>query len=171
MKAGRLDIICHSVIASFFLSNAVRNHVKLNIILNGPPDAPKHIEFEYDPESTLSKKDIGKLLKSTLWKYKKGKKVKAFPGVSVEKKDFKEVMEELKDKPIYLLDTNGKSIDDVKIKKDPVFVLGDHLGLPRYEKSVAKKLATERISIGPAPYFSSQCIVVLNNIMDRRDIY
>jgi tRNA (pseudouridine54-N1)-methyltransferase len=171
MKAGRLDIICHSVISSFFLSNAIRNHVELHIILNGPPDPPKHIEFRYDPENSISKKDIGSLLKSALWKYRKGKKIEASPGVSIEKKSFDEIMEDLKDRPIYLLDANGMIIDDVNIKKDPVFVLGDHMGLPRHEKSVVKKLATERISIGPAPYFSSQCIVVLNNVMDRRDIF
>ena len=59
MKAGRLDIVCHSVISSLFLSNAVRDHVDLHIVLNGPPDPPKHIEIKYDPEASISKKDIG----------------------------------------------------------------------------------------------------------------
>ena len=171
MKAGRLDIVCHAVISSLFLSNAVRDHVDLHIVLNGPPDPPKHIEIRHNPEASISKKDIGKLLRSTLWKYKKGRKIEAFPGVHIEKRYFDEVLKDFGSRPIYLLDANGKPIEDVKFGKDPVFVLGDHIGLPRNEKSIAKKLAKERISIGPLPYFSSQCIVVVNNVLDRRDIF
>ena len=83
MSAGRMDIVIHSIINAFFLSNEVRQNVTVHVILNGPPDPPKHLEFVYDPESTLSKKDVGTLIKSALWKYKHGKKIRAFPGVFI----------------------------------------------------------------------------------------
>jgi len=170
MKAGRLDIICHAVIAAFFLSNSMRNNVHLHLILNGPPDPPKHIELISDPEIPISKKDIGELLRATLWKYKKGRKVKAFPGVYIEKKSFEEVLMEHRDKDIYLLDQKGKIIDEVNVKENSVFVLGDHLGLPKEEMKIAKKFAKEVISLGPSPYFSSHCIVIVHNFLDRKGI-
>lgn len=168
MRAGRLDILCHAVISAFFLSNAMRNDVHLHLILNGPPDPPKHIEFRSDPQMPISKKDVGELLRATLWKYKKGRKVRAFPGVYIEKKSFEEVLREHGDRNIYLLDPKGKLIDEVTVNENPVFVLGDHLGLPKRERKIAKKFAKEIISLGPLPYFSSHCIVIVHNFLDKR---
>src|SRR3989344_7098448 len=79
MKAGRLDIACHVIISSFFLSHKIRENIKLHIILDGQPDPPKHIEFVYHPEIPISKKDVGGLLRRILFKYKKGQKIEAFP--------------------------------------------------------------------------------------------
>jgi tRNA (pseudouridine54-N1)-methyltransferase len=165
MKAGRLDILCHDVIASFFLSNAMRSDVRLHLILNGPPDPPKHIEFESNEETPFSKKDIGNMIRSVLWKYKPKKRIEAFPGVHIEKKHFEDVLKENPD--FYLLEPNGKPIREVEFGDNPVFVLGDHMGLPRHERKAARKLAKERVSVGPMPYFSSQCIVVVNNHLDN----
>lgn len=167
MSAGRMDIICHAVIASLYLSNGIRPNVKLHVVLNGPPDPPKHLEFFYHPDSPLSKKDIGKLIRSSLWKCKKGKKTEAFPGVNIEKKGLKKLLDEFKDRNIYLLDERGKSLEEIEIGENPVFVLGDHEGLPKTEKKIAKKYAKETIRIGPLPYFASQTIVIANNYMDR----
>ncbi len=173
MKAGRLDIIAHCVIASLFLSHAIRKHVELHVILNGPPDPPKHLIFKYEEGIPISKKDVGDLLRATLWKYKKGKLVKAFPGVFIEKKSFEDVIEEFKQKglPIYLLDRKGKDIEKVNIKENPVFVLGDHEGLPKDQYKFIKKIATEIVSVGPFDYFTSQCIAALNIFLDRKEIW
>lgn len=165
MKAGRLDILCHDVIAAFFLSNAMRSDVSLHLVLNGPPDPPKHIEFVSNEEMPISKKDIGNLLRAVLWKYKPRRRIEAFPGISIEKKYFEDVLSE--NKGFYLLESAGKHISQVELGPDPVFVLGDHMGLPRNERKAARKLAEERISIGPMPYFSSQCIVIVNNHLDN----
>src|SRR3989338_8898689 len=97
MKAGRLDIACHAVISSFFLSNRIREDVKLHLILNGPPDPPKHLEFIYNPEIPISKKDIGGLLKRILFKYKRGIKLEVFPGCFIKKKSLRKLIEELKE--------------------------------------------------------------------------
>jgi tRNA (pseudouridine54-N1)-methyltransferase len=165
MKAGRLDILCHDVIAAFFLSNAMRPDVRLHLVLNGPPDPPKHIEFMSNEDMPISKKDIGNLLRSALWKYKPRRRVEAFPGVHIEKKRFEDVLAE--NPGFYLLEANGRPMNEIEFGPDPVFVLGDHLGLPKNERKAARKLAKERISIGPMPYFSSQCIVVVNNHLDN----
>ncbi len=165
MKAGRLDILCHDVIAAFFLSNAMRSDVSLHLVLNGPPDPPKHIEFVSNEEMPISKKDIGNLLRSVLWKYKPRRRIEAFPGISIEKKRFEDVLAE--NQGFYLLESAGRHISQVELGSNPVFVLGDHMGLPRNERKAARKLAEERISIGPMPYFSSQCIVVVNNHLDN----
>lgn len=166
MAAGRMDIICHSVIAAFFLSNAIRSDVKLDIILNGPPDPPKHIEFVYDKDMPISKKDVGNLIRSTLWKYKPKKRIKAFPGVFIEKKTLRKLIKEKIDKEIYYLSNRGEDISKIRFGENPIFVIGDHEGIPKQEIKFLKKNA-KAISIGPNMYFTSQCISFLNIWLDR----
>lgn len=168
VKAGRLDIVANSIIHAFFISNGLRAKIDFHVILNGPPDPPKHIQIISDLQTPWSKKDIGTLLRIALWKYKKGKKVQALPGVYIEKKSFIDTVSELAEKhPVYLLDMKGKNLDNCKIKKDSVFVLGDHLGIPRKEKKAIKEYVTETISLGKIPYFSSQCITIINHHLDK----
>ena len=58
-----------------------------------------------------------------------------------------------------------------EIKEEPIFVLGDHLGLPRKEKRFIKKNCEEIISLGNIPYFSSQCIAIINHYLDKIGLY
>lgn len=171
MKAGRMDIAIHVIIASFFLSNKLREDVKLHLILNGPPDAPKHLEFVSDEEMPISKKDVSGLIKRMLFKYKKGRKEKVFPGCYVEKKSFAKLLEELQadGKKIYLLDKRGKDIRNVQLAENAVFILGDHEGLPKKELKLAKKQA-ELVTVGPQNYFASQVVVLVQNELDRRNL-
>jgi len=183
MEAGRMDIVCHIVINSFFLSQKMRDDVKLHLILNGPPDPPKHIEMtantqEGMPETgkevgsvDISKKDIAGLIKIILYKYKKGKKSEPYKGIFIEKKSFVKVIDELKDRNIYLLDKKGEDISKIKIKENPVFIIGDHEGIPKKVKRyILKNKDVNPISIGPKVYFASHVVVILNNILDRNEI-
>ncbi|MDD5651120.1 MAG: tRNA (pseudouridine(54)-N(1))-methyltransferase TrmY [Candidatus Nanoarchaeia archaeon] len=171
MQAGRLDIVCHMVINAFYLSHDIRKDVKLHLILNGPPDPPKHIEFEYDENLPISKKDVAGLIKRILYKYKKGIKNNPYPGCFVEKKGFTKVVEELKDRNIYLLDKKGEDIDKIEIKENPVFIIGDEDGIPTKEKKdLIKNKKVIPINIGPQVYFASHVAVILNNQLDRKGL-
>jgi len=169
MEAGRLDIACHVVIAAFFLSHKIREDVRLHLILNGPPDPPKHIEFEYDKDIPFSKKDIGGLLKRILYKYKKGEKNKVFPGCYIEKKSFVKLIEGFHGRNIYLLDKKGEDIRDIEMGKDPIFILGDQEGIERKDKKfILKNLNVKPVNIGSLEYFSSQVVAIVNNELDRK---
>ncbi len=183
MEAGRMDIVCHIEINSFFLSKKMRDDVKLHLLLNGPPDPPKHIEItattsEGIPETgketgsiDISKKDIAGLIKIILYKYKKGRKIEAYKGISVEKKSFMKLIDELNDRNIYLLDKDGEDITKIKIKENPVFIIGDNEGIPKKEKKfIIKNKNIIPVSIGPKMYFASHVVVILNNILDRNEI-
>jgi tRNA (pseudouridine54-N1)-methyltransferase len=181
MKAGRLDIAIHVLIAAFFLSHSVREDVKLHLIFYGMPDPPKHIEIQVKkkrgvPQTgeekgslDISKKDVAGLLKKILYKYKEGKKTEVFPGCFVEKKSFLKLIEELQEegKEIFILDKQGADVRNISIPEDSVFVLGDHEGLPPKELRRLKKMA-RLISVGPKMYFASHVVAVINNELDRR---
>ncbi len=178
MKSGRLDIAIHSVIASFFLSHKMRDDVTLHLIFAGPPDPVKHLELQPELKGItgvdkiyLSKKNIGDVIKKMLYKYKVGQKNEVFPGYWVEKKNFIQVAEETIDsgKTLYILDPDGEDIRTAEIAENPVFILGDHRGLPDKEYKRLAKMA-KAVSIGGREYFASHTIAIVNNELDRRGI-
>jgi tRNA (pseudouridine54-N1)-methyltransferase len=173
MKAGRMDIALHVIIASFFLSHDTRKDVKLHLVFYGMPTPPRHIEITLEKGLDISKKDIAGLIKKILYKYKEGQKTEVFPGVFIEKKSFLSLVQELidKGKEIFILDKKGEDIREIKTKEleNAVFVLGDQDGLPEKELRRLKK-SCKMISIGNKMYFASQVVAILNNELDRREL-
>jgi len=178
MEAGRMDIACHVFINAFFISRKIRQDTKLHMIFYGMPDPPKHLEFQpgrniegVENKIDISKKDIAGLIKRMLYKYKKDKKTEIAPGYWIEKKSLFPVIEELKEqgKTIYVLDSGGKDIRDIEIDKNPVFLLGDHDGLPSKELKRLKRICVP-VSVGPNMLFASQVVTIVSNELDRRGI-
>jgi len=170
MQAGRMDIVCHAVIMSFFVSNKLREDVKLHLFFYGKPDPPKHLELmpKISENFQISKKDIAGLIKRMLYKYKKGIKNEAFPGCFVEKLSLLNFIKNL-NKDIYILDKNGEDIRNINIKDNSIFIIGDHEGFEKKELREIKKVA-KKVSLGNVTYFSSQTIAILNNELDRRNL-
>ncbi len=170
MKAGRMDIAIHSLIQGVFLSHDFRKDVVFHFVFYGMPDPPKHIEIQVKDELEISKKDIGNLIKKILYKYKSGEKKEVLPGCFIEKKALLPVIEELSKNgnEIFILDKKGEDIREIKISKDPVFIIGDHEGLPKKELKRLKQIAIP-VSVGPKMYFASQVVAIVNNELDRRN--
>ncbi|VVB79564.1 tRNA (pseudouridine(54)-N(1))-methyltransferase [uncultured archaeon] len=171
MRAGRMDIAIHSLIAGLFLSHDFRKDAIFHLVFYGQPDPPKHIEIQIKDETVISKKDVANLIKKVLYKYREGEKHEVFPGISVEKKSVMKLIEELEKEgnEIFILDKKGESLRKVKIPEDCAFVLGDQDGIPLKELKRLKKLMTP-VSIGPKTYFASQTVAIVNNELDVRGI-
>ena len=170
MKAGRMDIVINVIISSLFLSHKLRDEVHLQLIFNGPPNPPMHLEFISHPEMPISKKDVAGLIKRMLYKYREGKRSEIFPGCFIEKKSFARVVDDITshDKKIFILDSDGTFLRDVSTEDlgSCVFVLGDHDGLPKKEMKKFKN----RVSIGTKTYFASQTIVIVQHEFDVRGL-
>lgn len=175
--AGRIDIAIHTVIAAFFLSHKMRTDVCLHMLFAGPPTPPRHLELKPVTEGEvgvdkiyLSKKNISTILKKMLYKYKEGKKNEVFPGYWIEKKGFLDLVNGMykEKRNLYILDADGEDIRTADIKENPIFILGDHKGLPGKEFKRLKQLCTP-VSIGKRTYFASQTIAVVQNELDRRE--
>ena len=177
MKSGRLDIAIHSIIASFFLSHKMREDVKMHLCFAGAPDPQKHLELKPVTEGKtgvdkiyLNKRNIEAVLKRMLYKYRPEAKNEVFPGYWIEKKSFLKVVECLSDegRNLYILDSKGEDIRKVETERDPVFILGDHLGMPKKEVKRLRGMC-KSVSIGKKTYFASQTVAIVNNEIDRRE--
>ncbi len=170
-KAGRMDIVCHVIINALFLSHNIRPNTKIHLVFYGPPTPPRHLEISSKAEDIISKKDIAKLIQIMLYKYKENKKTEVFPGCFIEKKNLFELTDKLKQegKEIYILDKKGQDIRNTKLKQNPIFLVGDHEGLPIKELKRLKK-SCQTASIGKQTYFASQTVTIVNNELDRYGI-
>jgi tRNA (pseudouridine54-N1)-methyltransferase len=171
MKAGRVDIAIHSLIQGIFLSHDFRQDCVFHLVFYGMPDPPKHLEIQVNSETPISKKNVASLVQKLLYKYQEGQKKEVFPGCFVEKKSFLKLVEELQENncEIFILEKRGESLREIKITKTPVFIVGDHNGLPQKELKRLKQLV-KTVSVGPKMYFASQTVAVVNNELDLRGI-
>ncbi len=176
-KAGRIDIAIHVIIATFFLSHKIRSDAKLHLVFAGPPDPSKHIEMSPVLEGEtgidkiyLAKKDVSSILKKILYKFKEGEKKEVFPGYWIERKGFPELANNLynKGRNLYILDPKGEDIRKSELKENPIFILGDHKGLPQKELKRLKKICIP-LTLGKKIYFASQVVAIVNNELDRRE--
>ncbi len=171
MQAGRMDIVCNVIISAFFVSNDIRQDVKLHLIFEGPPNPPVHLIFQYDEKMSISKKDVAGLIKRMLYKcpQEQGKTNEVFPGCFVEKKSFEALIKELdKDnKNVFLLDERGKDMRDLKLKGNEVYIIGDQDGFPKDKAKFLKQI--EKLSVSPRILFASQVFTIVHNEIDRQE--
>ena len=162
--AGRLDIVYECAVASLFLSHAIRKNVVFHAVLNGPPSPPVHLKVD-----GLTLHDVRTDQQTWTNILKKVLAGKTHPGVSTEKLSFETLLrDKAQHAKIYVLEEGGKDIFEVEISENPVFVLGDHVGLPRKVEAFTLRYG-EKVSLGKKPYLAATCISILNYLLDRRE--
>jgi tRNA (pseudouridine54-N1)-methyltransferase len=163
--AGRLDIVYEGVVASLFLSHAIRKDVVFDALLSGPPTPPLRLRLEGATlhDVRTDQETWERILKEVL-----GGQTHA--GITVDKMNFEALLKTKAMAPrtgIYVLEEKGRNISEIEFSENVVFVLGDHIGLPKTVENFALRYA-EKISLGKQPYLAASCITILNYLMDRK---
>jgi tRNA (pseudouridine54-N1)-methyltransferase len=161
--AGRLDIVYECIVASLFLSHGIRKNVTFHAVLNGPPAPPLHLQIEGECLHDV-RTDVGTwqgILRKTI-------NGKTHPGIVAEKMSFEALLKaKAETSQIYVLEEGGKDITETSLAANPLFVLGDHVGLPKKTETFALRYG-EKISLGKQPYLAASCVTVLNFLLDRQ---
>lgn len=162
--AGRLDIVQECAVASLFLSHGLRRNVTFHAVLNGPPKPPLHLQIDgrelFDVRTDTETWTT--ILKKTL-------SGKPHPGITKDKSGFETFLKgKAVTSQIYVLEEDGTNIQEITMAKNPLFVLGDHVGLPKKAEAFALRYG-EKISLGKQPYLAASCITVLNYLLDRQE--
>jgi tRNA (pseudouridine54-N1)-methyltransferase len=161
--AGRLDIVYECIVTSLFLSHGIRRDVTFHAILNGPPNPPRHIQIDgstvYDVRTDVD------TWQQILRKIIAGK---SHPGIRMDKTSFEALLKaQAQTHQVYVLEEGGKNIAEIQLADDAVFVLGDHVGLPKKAETFALRFG-EKISLGKQPYLAASCITVINYMLDSQ---
>jgi tRNA (pseudouridine54-N1)-methyltransferase len=162
--AGRMDIVHECIVASLFLSHGLRRDVTFHAVLNGPTKPPLHLQIDgaelFDVRTDIDTWQV--ILKKIIG----GKK---HPGITTTRTSFEALLKEKAETShVYVLEEGGKNIAETEIAANPLFILGDHVGLPKKAETFALRYG-EKISLGKQPYLAASCITVLNYLLDRRD--
>lgn len=161
--AGRLDVVHECIVASLFVSHGIRKDVVFHAVLSGPPSPPMHLQVD---GATL--KDVRTDQITWYGILRKVLSGRGHPGITVNRMSFEELLKvKASTSPIYVLEEGGKDVFDANIGENPVFVLGDHVGLPRRVEGFALRYG-EKVSLGRRPYLAASCITILNYLLDRR---
>ncbi|RZN44075.1 MAG: tRNA (pseudouridine(54)-N(1))-methyltransferase TrmY [Methanophagales archaeon ANME-1-THS] len=165
-SGGRMDLVARCICNALWLSHAVRRDSCIHIVAYGRPNPPVVISFYGETLRGVSpdERNIAAWIKNALAAKRKN------PGITVRTISFQQLIEELASRGafFYILHEKGRDISTLELKADSVFVLGDHLGLPRNEEKFVARCAHERISLGTSSYLASHCITVLHYELDRR---
>ncbi len=162
--AGRLDIVYECIVTSLFLSHGLRRDVNFNAILNGAPNPPLHLRI-----NGANLFDVRTDIETWQAILKKALSGKSHPGVTVSKAGFEALLKEKAQIcTIYVLEEGGKNLADVELAENPLFVLGDHVGLPKKAESFALRFG-EKISLGRQPYLAAACITIINYNLDLQE--
>ena len=161
--AGRLDIVHECIVGSLFLSHGLRRDVTFHAILNGPPNPPVHIQIDgstlYDVRTDMDTWQA--ILKKTL-------QGKPHPGITKDKTSFEALVKaRAQTRKIYVLEEDGKDISSVELEENSLFILGDHVGLPKKAEVFAQRYG-EKISLGKQPYLAASCITIINYTLDQQ---
>jgi tRNA (pseudouridine54-N1)-methyltransferase len=91
------------------------------------------------------------------------------PGISVSKRSLQEVVSERKNRNLLVLEEKGEDVWKVKFGENPVFVLGDQVGLPKKDEKYVLRFG-RKISLGKKPYLAATCVDLINYLADLQNI-
>ncbi len=173
-SSEHVEIIAHTLVNAFYISNGMRMDVNVYVILDSAPDFPRTLKFSSHKGLSFPgfhERAILDVIASILARGKhitKDAQLTIEPGIDLFGFGFDVLMKKLQEHhPLYLLDKKGDDIRSVSLKPEGVFVLSDHLSLPKNSIKTLEKRGLTKISLGRKMLFASQCVVLIHNELDR----
>ncbi|EMA22359.1 tRNA (pseudouridine(54)-N(1))-methyltransferase TrmY [Haloarcula argentinensis] len=166
--AGRLDVLCRCVTSAFFLSHAIREDVRVHLVLGDEYT----VTFEGSDLRRLNpdERSTAALIRKALEEREEAighMPVETSPGVSLTRRGFEATLEDVARRgTVVQLHEDGDPIVDVAPPSDPVFVLSDHHDFRDEEAALLADHADERVSLGPKALHADHSITVAHNYLD-----
>jgi tRNA (pseudouridine54-N1)-methyltransferase len=171
---GHFEIIAHTLANAFYFSNGMRNDVEVYVVLDSAADFPRTLKFSSNQGLSFPgfhEHAILSVVSSALAKgssLAKDEKRLLQPGIEIIGFGFEVLMKKLMAAyPVYLLDKKGHDIRSVHLEQQGVFVLSDHLAMPKNNIKSLERQGLVKISLGKKMLFASQSVVLVHNELDR----
>lgn len=172
---AHLEVVAHSVINAFFISSDFRTDVEVYIVLDSSEDFPRTIRLSSSEGLSLSgfhEDAVIALIEAALKDscgLQKNETRATSRGVQVSGFGFETLISELiQTRPLYLLDRKAEDIRQITLEDNPVFILSDHLVMPKKTIAGLQRKGLHTVSLGKRMLFASQCIVLIHDQMDRQ---
>ncbi len=158
---GRLDVVYQCLLLGLFTSGAIRRNVVFHVVLGGPPTPPVclTIDGRFLRDVRTDERSWEEILRKVL---NRG----SHPGISISKVSLQEII--MLKKNVFVLEEKGESVLRVRFGENPVFVLGDQVGLPKKDEKFVLRFG-RKISLGKKPYLAATCVDVVNYLIDSQN--
>lgn len=163
-SAGRMDVLCRCVNASFFLSHDLRRDVECYLILKGGDETTVRFSGERVRSLNPDERSSGALIKKALAKPCGEEFTESSPGVSIRRGGLERLLTEY---PFAILDEGGTDIRSAEVIPENL-ILSDHQNFTEEEEILVADLP--RISVGPTVLHADHTITIVLNEADRRGL-
>ncbi|MFB6110569.1 MAG: tRNA (pseudouridine(54)-N(1))-methyltransferase TrmY [Halodesulfurarchaeum sp.] len=166
--AGRLDVLARCVNSAFFLSHAIREDVRVFLVLADEVTIRlEGVELRYmNPDE----RNIAGLLRQALESRTEAigqSEVESTPGIYVSNRGFESVLKAAaREGDIVHLHEDGDPIAGLQPPANPAFVLSDHRDFTAEERALLSAHADHRVSVGPEALHADHTISVVHNWLD-----
>jgi tRNA (pseudouridine54-N1)-methyltransferase len=168
------EVVAHTIMNAFFISNGFREDVEIYIVLDSSEDFPRTIKLSGNEGLSIAgfyEEAIVSVIELALKEgqgLKKDETRAIAPGLQISGFGFEKLITSLlKERTVYLLDPKGDDIRSTVIAADPVFVLSDHLAMPKNNVKSFLRRGLKLLSLGKKMLFASQCVVLIHAELDR----
>ncbi len=166
--AGRLDVLCRCLNAAFFLSHAIREDVRVHLVLADTFtiafDGREVRRLNPDERSTAAR------IRGALEQREEAIghiPAEASPGVSIRRVGFEQTLRDVaEESTVVELHEHGTPVVDVTPPENPAFVLSDHHDFTDGEADLLSELSDERVRLGPHAMHADHAITVAHNYLD-----
>ena len=170
-----IEVIAHTVMNAFFIASGFREDVELYIILESTEDFPRTLKLSAHEGLSLAgfhEEAVISLMEHALKKsqhLEKNQTQQIAPGVQISGFGFEKLVQRLlPERTLYLLEPKGENIRDIDLAPNPVFILSDHLAMPKKNMAALKRQGLKTLALGKQMLFASQCVVLIQHEIDSR---
>ncbi len=171
---AHVEYLAHNIINALFVSKGHRQDTILTIVLEDSADFSRALTFDGRTLGSLTglheKALLGvcaSALRASIGLGKAGSIISEH-GIAVRTISFEHLVKEKADgRRIFILDRKGQDVQSVEMPDDPVFILTDHIPMPKKTFNSLARLGVEKLSLGTLMLHASQCITLLHGKLDR----
>ncbi len=173
--SGRLDVLLRCVRSAFLVSHGLRRDTIVYLVLLGGKEAPRtlRINGEFVRFVRPDERSLAMMVQKALAAPTDGEEgfFPVRPGLAVAKGGIETVLGELPPGRRFLLDPSGVDIRNAPIDlSDPIFFIGDHLGLSEETRAAIHSPGLIPMSVGPIEVHAEDAISITSNELDRREV-
>ena len=171
---AHVEYLAQIVVNSLFVSKGHRSDTRLTLVLEDAKDFSKAISLAGDTLGSLHQLTeagiLGQIaeclrLSSNL---QKEESLILENGIKIQAISFEHIVKNrLESHAVYLLDKKAEDVRCVSLEDDAVFLLTDHIPMPRKTFKSLHRQGVKKISLGPLMLHASQCVVLIQNEYDR----
>ena len=174
---AHIEYLAQIIINSLFVSKGHRSDTDLTLVLEESRDYSRAICFPggcLGSLTDLSESGLLKILIECLAASSGMRKEETRSldnGLRIQAISFEHLVKARVDEhPVYLLDRKGDDIRSLALATDAVFLLTDHIPMPKKTFKSLERQGIGKISLGPLMLHASQCVVLIQNEYDRGSV-